>query len=215
MESAESLQQEIASLKEKLLGKDQLLANKNNTIKQLEEMIQSFQQRRFGASSEKYNPDQLCLFNEAEELSEAEPAEELPNVIVASHTRKKKPRVSIPDELPREEIVYDLAESEKVCPYDGAELTHIGDDSHEQLDIIPAKIKVIKHIRRKYACPCCEQHVVTAKKPKLPIESRLPAQVCWPTLPSTSTVIIYRFIGKVRCLGALVFYWTGRTLLTG
>ena len=170
MESAELLQQEIASLKEKLLGKDQLLANKNNTIKQLEEMIQSFQQRRFGASSEKYNPDQLCLFNEAEELSEAEPAEELPNVIVASHTRKKKPRVSIPDELPREEIVYDLAESEKVCPYDGAELTHIGDDSHEQLDIIPAKIKIIKHVRRKYACPCCEQHVVTAKKPKLPIE---------------------------------------------
>ena len=147
MKSAESLQKEVVFLKEQL-------QNKNNTIKQLEEMIKSFQQRRFGTSSEKHNPDQLCLFNEAEELSEAEPAEEPSNITVASHTRKKKPRISIPDDLPREEIVYDLSASEKVCPHDGRELKHIGDESHEQLDIVPAKIKVIKYIRKKYACPC-------------------------------------------------------------
>jgi len=43
--------------------------NKNNTIKQLEEMIKSFQQKCSGTSSEKNNPDQLCLFNEAEEMA--------------------------------------------------------------------------------------------------------------------------------------------------
>jgi transposase len=169
MESTELLQREVTFLKEQL-------RNKNNTIKQLEEMIKSFQQKRFGTSSEKNNPDQLCLFNEAEEIEQAEQAEsveEPSNITVASHTRKKKPRISIPDDLPREEVVYDIAESEKVCPHDGAKLKHIGVESHEQLDIIPAKIKVIKHIRKKYACPCCEQHMVTAEKPKLPIEKSI------------------------------------------
>ena len=166
MKSTELLQREVTFLKEQL-------RNKNNTIKQLEEMIKSFQQKRFGTSSEKNNPDQLCLFNEAEEIAEAEPVEAPSTITVARHTRKKKPRISIPADLQREEIVYDLAESEKICPHDGAELKHIGDESHEQLDIIPAKIKVIKHIRKKYACPCCEQHVVTAEKPKLPIEKSI------------------------------------------
>ena len=167
MKTDESLQEENAFLKKQL-------RNKNNTIKQLEEMIKSFHRQRFSSSSEKYNPDQLCLFNEAEEIFEIEQADEEPSEItVASHTRKKKPRISIPDDLPREEIVYDLPESEKVCPRDGTKLKHIGNDSHEQLDIIPAKIKVIKHLRKKYACPCCESYVVTAKKPKLPIEKSI------------------------------------------
>jgi transposase len=28
---------------------------------------------------------------------------------------------------------------------------------------------VLRHITKKYACPCCEQHVVKAQKPKQPI----------------------------------------------
>lgn len=49
-------------------------------------------------------------------------------------------------------------------------LNAIGYDDHKQLEIIPADIKVIRHRRVKYACPCCEQHLVTAPKPALPIE---------------------------------------------
>ncbi|WYH52411.1 IS66 family transposase [Teredinibacter turnerae] len=50
---------------------------------------------------------------------------------------------------------------------------NIGSDDHEQLDIVPATINVIRHKRLKYACPCCEGHIVTAKKPKLPIEKSI------------------------------------------
>ena len=144
-------------------------------IKQLEEALLKARQQRFGASSEKQSPDQITLFNEAEtDLVESDEIEEKEHTTtVQSHTRKKRQRIAIPDNIEREDITYDLTDSEKVCPLDGTTLKPIGEDTHEQLDIIPAKLKAIRHIRKKYACPCCEQYVVTAKKPKQPIEKSI------------------------------------------
>ena len=68
-----------------------------------------------------------------------------------------------------------MAEADKVCPHDGSALRLIGTEASEQLDIVPAQIKVLRHLRRKYACPCCEQYVVTAQKPKQPIKKSLAA----------------------------------------
>lgn len=149
MQTAQKLQQEVQLLRE-------ALDRKNHYILQLEEALKQQRQHQFGASSEKVSPDQLGLFNEAEALEEQTVLEEA-TVTVQSHTRQKKPRVSIPSDLPREDIIHDLLDSEKVCPHDGTELTCIGSDDHEQLDIIPAQIKVIRHKRLKYACPCCDQ----------------------------------------------------------
>lgn len=142
-------------------------------IKLLEEYIRVKNQQQFGASSEKDSSGQGQLFNEAEESCDDVDEALEPKISVPAHTRKKKKRVSIPDDLPREDIVHDLSESEKVCPHDGTALTHIGDESHEQLDIEPAKIKVLRHLRRKYACPCCQQHLITAKKPAQAIEKSI------------------------------------------
>ncbi len=61
----------------------------------------------------------------------------------------------------------------KSAPNDGHELKVIGSDDHEQLDIIPAQVKVLRHKRLKYACPCCDQHIVTAKKPKQAFEKSI------------------------------------------
>ena len=140
----------------------------------LQEKINLLLSQKYAASSEKVSVDQLGLFNEAEELnSEVEPEAATETTTVKSHERQSRPRVSTPAELPREEIVHDLPDSEKVCPKDGTELEVIGSDDHEQLDIIPAQIKVLVHRRLKYACPCCEQHIVTATKPKQPIEKSI------------------------------------------
>ncbi|WP_281388207.1 transposase [Teredinibacter haidensis] len=57
--------------------------------------------KRFGSSSEKSSPDQLGLFDEAE-------CEESGRTTVKSHSGTHTPGVSIPDNLPREEIVHDL-----------------------------------------------------------------------------------------------------------
>jgi transposase len=191
MNNAALLQQENALLKQQLCEKDNALQrtqqqlnerqtqlkNKNDYIVRLEELIKQFQRKQFASSSEKVSANQLGLFNEAESIEsnehdEAEQRADEATAVKAPH-RRKKPRVSIPADLPREEIIYDVADDRKMCPHDGTVLNGIGSDDHEQLEIIPAQVKVIKHIRKKYACPCCKTYVITASKPKQAIEKSI------------------------------------------
>ena len=130
--------------------------------------------KRFGRSSEKLPPpEQLGLFNEAEALAGAEPEPEAdappqPAIEVPAHTRQRGKRAPLPDYLPRERIEHDLPESEKTCPC-GCTLTRIGEESSEQLDVIPAQVRVLQHVRIKYACKACEESVKTASLPPQPI----------------------------------------------
>lgn len=80
--------------------------------------------------------------------------------------RENAPRSS--EHLPLEDIINDLNDTEKICPHDSTALQHIGEETSEQLDIEPAKIKVLCHHRQKYTCQCCEQHMITATKPVQP-----------------------------------------------
>ena len=61
---------------------------------------------------------------------------------------------------------HELPESERVCPHDGAVLLEIGVEASEQLDIIPQQVRVIRHERVKYACPCCDGSLRLAAKPE-------------------------------------------------
>nr|WP_246439077.1 transposase [Teredinibacter franksiae] len=166
MKYAAALQKENDLLREKIAARDTQIAVLNEQLKHL-------LSKRFGSSSEKISADQLGLFNEAEACVVEVEAAESDSTTVKSYTRKRKPRVTIPDNLPREDIIHDITETEKVCPHDGSTLNIIGSEDHEQLEIIPAKIKVVRHKRLKYACPCCDNHIVTAGKPKQPIEKSI------------------------------------------
>ena len=72
--------------------------------------------KRYGPSSERLSPDELCLFNEAESerqtIPEEAPMEAVP---VASHARTLRGRKPLPEYLPRVRIEYDLPEAEKTC----------------------------------------------------------------------------------------------------
>lgn len=147
------------------------LKNKGIYIAQLEELIKQFKRKQYSYSSEKISLDQLGLFNEAEvQLKEEQDAQA---AIWKKPAKHNKPRISIPADYPREIITHDLAQADKVCPHDGSALTLIGHEAHEQLEIIPAQVKVLQHQRLKYACDCCKQYVVTADKPKQPIEKSI------------------------------------------
>lgn len=61
-----------------------------------------------------------------------------------------------------------LPESERRCSC-GCELAVIGEEESEQLDVIPARIQVLHHIRERYACPRCEAPPVLAPLPSQPI----------------------------------------------
>lgn len=160
---------------DKITSLERRLDQKDQRIKLLEEYIRLHNAKQYGASSEKGDGGQGQLFNEAEaEQETGEIDTEIDaSISVPAHTRKKNKRASIPDGLPVEDIIYDLPEAEKVCPHDGTALKAMGEDVHRQLDIEPAKVKEIRHIRKKYACPCCEQYIATAKKPALPIEKSI------------------------------------------
>lgn len=49
----------------------------------------------------------------------------------------------------------------------------IGEETSEQLDIVPMQIRVIKHIRRVYGCRGCEIAPATADKPAQQIEKSM------------------------------------------
>ena len=121
------------------------------------EQVRLLRAQLYGRKSEKViptdGPQPLPLFDMPEpEGLEDEAVEEIQ---IPGHTRKKRGRKPLPDDLPRVEKVHDIKEEDKVCSC-GCELKRIGEETSEQLDIIPAKIQVIRHIRPKYACPECE-----------------------------------------------------------
>lgn len=148
------------------------LSARDEEIERLRSQLRLLLAQRFGAKSERVEGDssQLGLFDEAEVDAVAETEEDSAAVTtVAGHTRARGHRRPLPAHLPREEIIHDLVEADKTCPHDGTRLEVMGEETSEQLDIIPASIRVLHHRRLKYACPCCRQHVVTAAMPAQPI----------------------------------------------
>lgn len=140
----------------------------------LEEQFRLAQLKRFAPSSEKYGV-QGCLFNEAEQdVATLEPELDDDSDGQAKTPSKKRGRKPLPAHLPRKRVEHDLAETEKVCPCCQGALHRMGEEVSEQLDIIPAAVHVLQHVRFKYACRHCDRHgeggpVITSPMPPQPI----------------------------------------------
>lgn len=104
----------------------ELTAYKEKYARLIEEIALAKQQR-FSPSSEK-NILQLDLFDEAGTELPAEIKEQLDEEIeVSSHLRKKHPvRRPLPKEFPREIVMHDISELEKMC-HCGTPLVRIGE----------------------------------------------------------------------------------------
>lgn len=134
----------------------QIIASLQQQNDHLQEMLRLLQNELFGRKSERHpavDKHQLPLFTPAAEPVKPVAADEL--IEVKGHRRQKRGRKPLPDNLPRVEVVHDIAEDDKLCAC-GAALSRIGEETCEKLDHIPAKIRVIRHIRPKYACRRCE-----------------------------------------------------------
>jgi len=165
-------QAELARHQATISTHQQTITTQQATITSLHEQLRLFLARRFGASSERVTEAQLGLFNEAEQDAEAVMEDEVgdtESVEVPAHRRTRPTRKPLSDTLPRVSVVHDLSDADKVCPHDGTVLACIGTVDSEQLDIVPATVRVLRHERRKYACPCCKQHLVTAAMTAQPI----------------------------------------------
>lgn len=125
----------------------------------LREQVRLLRAQIYARKSEKLplvtGVDQPTLFDEAEQTVSAEEEEVTKEIEVAGYKRKPRGRKPLPVDLPRIKIVHDVSEAEKVCGC-GCQKSCIGREVSEQLDIIPAKVQVLQHIRLKYACRHCE-----------------------------------------------------------
>ncbi|HSO66354.1 MAG TPA: IS66 family transposase, partial [Desulfatirhabdiaceae bacterium] len=189
----------IQSLSLSCLNLEKEEQKKQSRIEFLEERIRLLQNELFGRKSEKQpKPDQQQMLLFDEQAAEPE-QEEPPQVTVPAHTRKKRGRKPLPEELPRIEVILDIEESEQICGC-GCELSHIGNDTSEKLEIIPAKVQVIRYIRKKYACKNCEG--VEDDGPTVKIAS-LPPQMI-PKSIATPGLLAHIIVSKFE--DALPFY---------
>jgi transposase len=69
-------------------------------------------------------------------------------------------RTALPNDLPRREVVYDLTEAERCCPGCGQPRVCIGTQAAEQLDLEPARLFVLRTIKKSYACAHCDPAAV-------------------------------------------------------
>lgn len=173
MENRPATPHTIEALEQRNAALEQQNAELTAKLNWYQEQFRLAQQKRFGASSEKTHPDQLemNLFNEAEVLAASAPQE--PDLETVTYSRKKQSggREAKLDHLPLETVCHELPEAERVCSCCGGALHEMSTETRNEIAIVPAEVKVVRHVRQVYACRRCEREeirtpVVTAPMPK-------------------------------------------------
>ena len=142
-------------------------------IVDLNEQIKLLRDRLFNRKSEQSlepNTPQLALFNEPESEPMVADGEHDEEVVTPTARRGKRKPLSA--NLPRIEVIHDLPEHELTCAC-GCSKHVVGEETSEQLDIVPMQIRVIKHIRKVYGCRGCEAAPATADNPAQLIEKSM------------------------------------------
>ena len=159
----------------RLAAEGDQLAGQNDRLRHL---IRQLQRLQFGRRSERLDPDQLTLALEDIEqaIAETEAEQEKANPALKRARTKTRPtgRASLPEHLPRVEVV--IAPDDTACPCCGGAMQVIGEDCSSRLDIIPAQYRVLITRRPKYACRTCQEGVVQAPAPARLIAGGLPTE---------------------------------------
>lgn len=174
--------QEIAELRTLLAEREAELAvaraeltGARLRVEQYKAQLAKLRRVQFGRSSEKLDAQIQQLELTLEDLEEGEATRTAPAAKrepdQPRRERRQPVRRPLPEHLPREEIVHHPA---TVCPgCGGTRFAKLGEDVTEVLEKIPARLKVIRHVRPKLSCRCCER-IVQAPAPDLPIEKGRP-----------------------------------------
>ena len=148
----------MESLEERCLSLEDENAKLAAKVEWYEQQFKLSQQKRFGASSEKMDPDQISFFDEAEVTSDTN--EEEPTLETIEYKRKKRigQREEMLKSLPTETVEYHL--EDQACSSCGHDLHQMSTEERRELIVIPAQVKVKKHVRHVYSCRRCERHGV-------------------------------------------------------
>ena len=131
---------------------------KQTRIEALNVEIARLKRWRFGSSSESLDTTtQEVLFDRilADTALEDRAAEQEIKQQPAAPTQPKRKaiRQALPASLPRIERHHEIDQTHCEC---GQPFKRIGEEVSEQLDCVPAQFFVLRHVRGKYACACCQ-----------------------------------------------------------
>ncbi|EPW6433313.1 IS66 family transposase [Vibrio parahaemolyticus] len=167
-----ALEEEVCHLRQSLGDSEstvhtlrQSLSDSESTIQSLVEQLNLARRKRFGTSSETMPPQDL-EFNEAENHANTDDiAEDAKRDCkqpsqndkgnTSSESRRGRPK--LPEDLPREHVVLDVPESDKVCTCCQSMLCQMGESTSEKLVYLPAKLYVEVIERPKYVCRQCDK----------------------------------------------------------
>jgi transposase len=190
-----ALQSMILELKQKMIEMARSHEVENGLLR---ERIHQLEHQLYGRKSEKLSiyddSEQSSLFDSAEVTQSPAPEpQSVEEISIPSHKRKKRGRKRLRSDLPRVEVVHDIAESEKQCGC-GCEMSRIGEDVSEKLEMTPARFRVVCHIRPKYACKNCEGVERNEGESTVKI-APVPAQLLPKTI-STPGLLSHIFVSK-------------------
>ena len=143
-------------------------------------LIQRLTRQQFGRRSEQLTADQLQFGLEdleqtvAENQAGQDAAEPMAPSKPAGARRPARNHGALPAHLPRYEVVIDAAPAG--CPCCGGTMHGIGELRAEQLDIVPAQLRVRVTRRPRYACRACEGAVVVAEAPARPVDGGMASE---------------------------------------
>ena len=141
------------------------LKHRDLEIEQLKLQLANLRRMQFGRSSEKLAQQIEQLEFRLQELEVPE-AEKSATLTPRKFPSRKPVRRPLPAHLPREVVTHSLVCS---CPNCGGTLKSLGEDVSEVLEYVPARFKVIRHVRPKLVCGLC-QSIVQAPAASRPVE---------------------------------------------
>lgn len=169
MQNDATFPDDIAALKALLMVQDAALVQSQNRVAQLTSALSSrelqiealqlhilaLRRRQFGRKSEQLDGQIEQLELKLEELQTDEGQALAPDIAEAPKKRAVRPaRKPLPEHLPRE--IQEHLPVDAACPACGKALAKLGEDVSEMLEYVPASFKVIRHVRPKLGCTCCD-----------------------------------------------------------
>ena len=175
---------EIAALRALLAERDAALAERDAElrdagfeIEKLKVQLAALRRDRFGKSSEKLAAEigqlEMLIGDREEDQAQAAAAADAKAKGQPAKPRRPTLRKPLPEHLPRETVLHEPVFACRCGCTDPKRLTKLGEDVTEVLEKIPARLKVIRHVRPRYACRACEA-ILQAPAPDLPVEKGRP-----------------------------------------
>ena len=157
----------IKTLQDTIESQNKTIESLREELKKVNENMELLIKKLYGRKTERTSAIdgqlvirdiELGLFNEAEKEIDSSVLEPVPFEEPIKKTRKGYKRKDLFKNLPSQDQVFKLDESQQVCPVDGNRLSVVGNKFiRSEIKYIPAEISVVNIYQETYECRTCKK----------------------------------------------------------